>query len=137
MGPGYSQMNDLVVIQASQGLCKYMETQIATCKKTGIVVGFDGRHNSQRFAELTAAVFSRGIPVHLYSRFSCTFASLLLFLFSCARGVLLSVNRMVPTPLVPFAVLALRLAGGVMITASHNPKDDNGYKVSRCFISCS
>ncbi|XP_046388515.1 phosphoglucomutase-2 [Ischnura elegans] len=106
MGPGYSQMNDLVLIQTSQGLATYLlEQGPADAKKGGVVIGYDGRHNSRRFAELTAGVFlNRGIPVYLFS-------------------------QVCPTPFVPFAVLQFKCIAGVMVTASHNPKHDNGYKV--------
>ncbi|KAK7863518.1 hypothetical protein R5R35_004971 [Gryllus longicercus] len=106
MGPGYSQMNDLVIIQTAQGLCKYVEESFHDSeKKAGIVIGYDGRHNSKRFAELSAAIFlNRGISVYLFS-------------------------KVCPTPFVPFAVDHFQCFCGVMVTASHNPKDDNGYKV--------
>lgn len=48
MGPGYSQMNDLVIVQTSQGLLKYLNKTDKDLKERGIVVGYDGRHNSRR-----------------------------------------------------------------------------------------
>ncbi|KAK9508228.1 hypothetical protein O3M35_007934 [Rhynocoris fuscipes] len=105
MGPGYFQMNDLVIIQTAQGLLKYLLTQPVDLLNKGVVLGYDGRHNSKRFAELTAGIFLRaGSPVMLCS-------------------------NVIPTPFVPFAVTKYKAAAGVMVTASHNPKDDNGYKV--------
>ncbi|XP_073990789.1 phosphoglucomutase 2 isoform X2 [Rhodnius prolixus] len=105
MGPGYSQMNDLVIIQTAQGLLKYLLTQPVEVLKNGLVIGYDGRHNSKRFAELTAGIFLQaGCPVYLYS-------------------------EVCPTPFVPFGVTKFQAASGVMVTASHNPKEDNGYKV--------
>ncbi|KAK3576083.1 hypothetical protein CHS0354_014087 [Potamilus streckersoni] len=102
MGAGFSMMNDLTIIQASQGLCKYV---LSTGSQKPIVIGYDGRHHSNRFALLTAGIFvNQGIPVYLFS-------------------------KMCPTPYVPYTVLHLGCICGVMITASHNPKDDNGYKV--------
>ncbi|CAG4985609.1 unnamed protein product [Parnassius apollo] len=106
MGAGYKCMNDVVVLQTAQGLRSYLQK---ACQQSqlhnGIVVGYDGRHNSKRFAELTAKVFvSASIPVHLFS-------------------------RVCPTPYVSFATIMYRAAGGVMVTASHNPKEDNGYKI--------
>ncbi|KAH0821329.1 hypothetical protein GEV33_001462 [Tenebrio molitor] len=106
MDAGYSAMNDLVIIQTGQGLLKYLEhCDKKLLKGSGIVIGYDGRHNSKRFAELTAAIFLHaGYPVRLF-------------------------GRVVPTPFVPFAVSKYKTAIGVMVTASHNPKEDNGYKV--------
>ncbi|XP_022917761.2 phosphopentomutase [Onthophagus taurus] len=106
MGAGFGCMNDLVIVQTAQGVIKYLEAlDIDHLQKNGIVVGYDGRHNSKRFAELTAAVFlSKGYPVYLFS-------------------------DLVPTPFVPFTVTKYNSIMGVMVTASHNPKDDNGYKV--------
>lgn len=112
MGPGISCMNDLTIIQTTQGFCKYLEHCFGEgLKERGVVVGFDARAHppsggsSKRFASLAAAVFiSRGVPVHLFCDIT-------------------------PTPFVPFAVSHLGLCAGVMVTASHNPKQDNGYKV--------
>ncbi|KIO34808.1 hypothetical protein M407DRAFT_13475 [Tulasnella calospora MUT 4182] len=106
MEAGFSRMNDLTIIQASQGLCAYVLQQNPdTAQDEGIVIGHDHRYNSERWALLTARAFiSKGVKVYLH------------------RGL-------VHTPLVPFSVGRLRAACGVMITASHNPKNDNGYKV--------
>jgi phosphomannomutase len=105
MQAGYSSMNDLVVTQTSQGLCKYVAAQVENAAQRGIVIGYDGRHNSLSFAHITAATFLReGFTVYLF-------------------------NRLAATPLVPFGVLFKNAACGVMVTASHNPKEDNGYKV--------
>ncbi|CAG9785791.1 unnamed protein product [Diatraea saccharalis] len=106
MAAGYKCMNDVVVLQSAQGLCSYVK-KISSQGPLhhGIVVGYDGRYNSKRFAELTAKVFvSASIPVHLFS-------------------------AVCPTPLVSFATIMYKAAAGVMVTASHNPKEDNGYKV--------
>ncbi|XP_035001792.1 phosphoglucomutase-2 [Hippoglossus stenolepis] len=111
MGPGISCMNDLTIIQTTQGFCLYLEESFENLKERGVVIGYDARAhppsggNSKRFASLAAAVFiSRGVPVHLFS-------------------------DIVPTPFVPFTVSHLGLCAGIMVTASHNPKQDNGYKV--------
>nr|AOE43341.1 phosphoglucomutase [Rostrostelium ellipticum] len=105
MKAGFANMNDLTVIQASQGLCIYVSATIADAAKKGVVVGYDGRHNSLQFARLTAATFrSKGFKVYLFS-------------------------TVVPTPYVAFSVPELGACVGVMVTASHNPKDDNGYKI--------
>jgi len=109
MGPGFGQMNDLVIIQTTQGLANYLITVHGEKVKTmGAVIGFDARHNSSRWARLAAGVFLRkGIKVYLFSKIT-------------------------PTPFVPFTVQRKSAAIGVMVTASHNPKDDNGYKVYWC-----
>nr|AOE43343.1 phosphoglucomutase [Cavenderia deminutiva] len=105
MKAGFSCMNDLTVIQASQGLSLYVKKTLAGSESKGAVVGYDGRYNSEVFAKLTAATFaSQGFKVYLFS-------------------------KVVPTPYVAFAVPELGASVGVMVTASHNPKDDNGYKV--------
>lgn len=49
MGPGYSQMNDLVIIQTSQGLAAYIKASNLKASKQGVVIGYDGRHNSRRY----------------------------------------------------------------------------------------
>ncbi|ORX56625.1 phosphoglucomutase [Piromyces finnis] len=105
MGPGFSRMNGLTVIQASQGLCSYLLETDPEVKTKGIVIGHDHRHHSESFARLTAAVFlSKGIRVVYYHKIVCT-------------------------PLVPFTVSQYGASCGIMITASHNPKQYNGYKV--------
>ncbi|KAI9569508.1 hypothetical protein HD554DRAFT_2321846 [Boletus coccyginus] len=105
MEAGWARMNDLIIIQTSQGLGAYLLENVADASERGIVIGHDHRHNSADWARLTAAVFlSNKIKVFLL------------------RGL-------VHTPLVPFSVKRLNAACGVMITASHNPKDDNGFKV--------
>ncbi|XP_072333606.1 glucose 1,6-bisphosphate synthase [Scyliorhinus torazame] len=111
MGAGFSCINDLTIIQSTQGLFKYLEKCFTDLKQRGVVIGYDTRGqetsscSSKRLAQLTAAVFlGKDIPVYLFSTY-------------------------VPTPFVPYAVKQLHVAAGVMITASHNPKQDNGYKV--------
>ncbi len=107
MSFGYSNMNDLVVLQTSQGLARYAEQQFGSKKahEMGIVIGYDGRYNSARFADINACKFvSQGFNVYL-------------------------VSELAMTPIVPYAVLQYGAAVGVMVTASHNPKNDNGYKV--------
>ncbi|KAF7236600.1 Glucose 1,6-bisphosphate synthase [Varanus komodoensis] len=111
MGAGFCYINDLTVIQSTQGMYKYLEKCFSDFKQRGFVVGYDTRGqvtsscSSLRLAKLTAAVLlAKGVPVYLFSRY-------------------------VPTPFVPYAVQQLRAVAGVMITASHNRKEDNGYKV--------
>lgn len=106
MKAGFNALNDLIIIQTTQGLVKYL-AQINNEKATnnGIVIGYDGRHNSYRFARLAARVcLYHGFRVNLFS-------------------------RLVPTPFVAYAVKCLSAAAGIMVTASHNPKEYNGYKV--------
>ncbi len=68
MGCGFGRMNDVTIIQSSQGLAAYVRAQCPDAAKAGVVVGFDGRHNSARFALLTANVFLRqGVRVYLFS----------------------------------------------------------------------
>jgi phosphomannomutase len=103
---GLSRMNRLSVIRASWGFGAHLaEAKGAKARPDGVVVGFDGRHSSRRFAEDTAAVLAGlGVPVRLFP-------------------------DPVPTPMLAFSVPHLAAAGGVMVTASHNPPFDNGYKV--------
>ena len=105
MGAGFGQMNDLVIIQVTQGLLAHLTKDDPELSSKGVVLGYDGRHNSARWASLAAKVFlSAGVPVYLF-------------------------QTTVPTPFFPFTALQKGAAAGVMVTASHNPKWDNGYKV--------
>ncbi|XP_025205584.1 phosphoglucomutase-2 isoform X2 [Melanaphis sacchari] len=106
MSPGFKRMNDLVVVQSAQGLLYYMFSVFGDSLKTsGIIIGYDGRYNSRRFAELTSKVFLKhSVKVYL-------------------------MNEVCPTPFVAFGIKLYKCCGGVMVTASHNPKNDNGYKV--------
>ncbi|KAF2244573.1 hypothetical protein BU26DRAFT_522384 [Trematosphaeria pertusa] len=105
MQAGFACMNSLTVIQASQGLAAYLLKNEQEVKQRGVVIGRDARHNSAKFAKLAAAAFvAKGIKVWWY-------------------------ETPTHTPLVPFGVRELGAVAGVMITASHNPAQDNGYKV--------
>lgn len=106
METGTNRLNSLVILQATQGLAKYIADQFPENKVA--VVGHDHRYHSKEFAEVTATVFLRaGFKVkYLNPR-----------------------DSFVHTPLVPFAVDHFGASVGIMITASHNPKMDNGYKV--------
>ncbi|PFH36280.1 glucosephosphate-mutase GPM2 [Besnoitia besnoiti] len=106
MGAGFSRMNDVTIQQTSQGYCAFLVDRFGVDgNDRGVVVGFDARHNSRRFAKLTAAVFlSKGVRVRLFQDF-------------------------VHTPIVPYTLVKSYAMAGIMVTASHNPKTDNGYKV--------
>ena len=106
MGAGFARLNSLTIIQTSQGLAQYLLEEGGTsASSAGVIIGYDARHNSKKFAELAAAAFiAKRIQVWWY-------------------------EDLVHTPMVPFAVKQLQAAAGIMITASHNPKHDNGYKV--------
>eukprot|EP01012_Entosiphon_sulcatum_P050121 TRINITY_DN6888_c0_g1_i1.p1 TRINITY_DN6888_c0_g1~~TRINITY_DN6888_c0_g1_i1.p1 ORF type:complete len:608 (-),score=69.32 TRINITY_DN6888_c0_g1_i1:56-1825(-) len=104
MGPGPNRMNNCIIMQTTQGIVKYLE-ELHADKAQGVVIGFDHRHNSNSFAETAAAVFLHsGWRVYM-------------------------IGRPLPTPLVPWAIKELGAKMGVMVTASHNPKQDNGFKV--------
>ncbi|GAB7360974.1 hypothetical protein MBLNU230_g0957t1 [Neophaeotheca triangularis] len=105
MRGGFAFMNSLTVLQASQGIADVLLAQQGRGPKPSVVVGYDGRYNSEKFARLAAAAFlTKGLRVMWF-------------------------GRLVHTPMVPFAVGNASLSAGVMVTASHNPKHDNGYKV--------
>jgi phosphoglucomutase len=103
MGAGTNRMNKYTVGMATQGLADYLKKQFPL-KSLSAAVAYDCRNNSRFFAEVVAGVFSaNGIKVYLFSSLR-------------------------PTPELSFAVRHLQCDTGVMITASHNPKEYNGYK---------
>ena len=106
MGIGTNRMNEYMIGKATQGLANYLiKTTGEIGKFKGVVIGYDSRINSVEFAERTALVLSaNGIKTYL---------------FDSVRS----------TPELSFAVRELNCQAGVMITASHNPKEYNGYKV--------
>jgi phosphomannomutase len=106
LGAGSARMNRVLVSQAAAGLAAYLlEKADGGASSPTVVIGYDGRRNSKVFAEDSAELFA-GAGLH---------------------AVLLP--RLLPTPVLAFAVRHLDAAAGVMVTASHNPPNDNGYKV--------
>lgn len=106
MEAGTNRLNKLVILQASQGLATYIKDKFP--QNLTAVVGHDHRYHSQEFAQVTAATFIRaGFKVYYLNPH----------------------DEFVHTPMVPYSVDHLNASVGVMITASHNPKMDNGYKV--------
>ncbi|MDO4801800.1 MAG: phospho-sugar mutase [Prevotellaceae bacterium] len=104
MGPGTNRMNIYTVGTATQGLANYLKKNFADREKISIVVGVDCRNNSDVFAERVADIMAaNGIYVYLF-------------------------EDMRPTPEVSFAIRHLKCQSGVNITASHNPREYNGYK---------
>ena len=107
MGAGTNRMNKYTIGKATQGLGTYLLDNygVEACAKRGVVIGYDTRNNSKDFSEITANVLTgMGIKVYLHSE---------------AR----------PTPQLSFSVKFLNALAGVVVTASHNPKEYNGYKV--------
>ena len=104
MGAGSNRMNIYTVGMATQGFANYLKKSFANKETISVVVGHDCRNNSRLFAETVAAIFSaNGIKVYLF-------------------------DDLRPTPEVSFAIRELKCQGGVNLTASHNPKEYNGYK---------
>ncbi|MDE6086427.1 MAG: phospho-sugar mutase, partial [Muribaculaceae bacterium] len=104
MGAGSNRMNIYTVGAATQGLANYLKENFADLPEIKVAVGHDVRNNSRKFAEIVADVFSaNGITVYLFDSFR-------------------------PTPELSYAIRHLGCQSGVNITASHNPKEYNGYK---------
>ncbi len=104
MGAGSNRMNKYTVGAATQGLANYLKVAFKDLPEISVVVGHDVRNNSRKFAGIVADIFSaNGIKVYLFDDFR-------------------------PTPELSFAIRELGCQSGVNITASHNPKEYNGYK---------
>lgn len=105
IGPGTNRMNIYTVRKASEGLAQYLLSKGEESAKRGVVISYDSRHMSPEFAlEVAKTVGKHGIKSYLFSELR-------------------------PTPELSFAVRHLGAAAGVMVTASHNPPEYNGYKV--------
>lgn len=104
MGAGSNRMNIYTVGAATQGLSNYLRKEFSDLETIKVVIGHDCRNNSRKFAEISANIFSaNGIKVYLF-------------------------ESLRPTPEVSYAIRKLGCQSGIMITASHNPKEYNGYK---------
>lgn len=104
MGAGTNRMNIYTVGAATQGLANYLKKNFASLPLISVAIGHDCRNNSRRFAEISADIFSaNGIKVYLF-------------------------DALRPTPEVSFAIRELGCQAGINLTASHNPKEYNGYK---------
>ncbi|MCW3786489.1 phospho-sugar mutase [Plebeiibacterium sediminum] len=104
MGPGSNRMNIYTVGAATQGLANYLNSQFADLDEIKVCIGHDCRNNSREFAEISAKILSaNGIKALLF-------------------------DDLRPTPEVSFVIRELNCQSGIIITASHNPKEYNGYK---------
>lgn len=123
MTSGFAHMNDVTILQASQGLVKYI---MANNSEPSIVIGYDHRYNSQRFAEITASVaLYQGVKVYYLGSVKNLSAETVRY----EGGSTSSSPSFVHTPSVPFTIDHFHASAGVMVTASHNPAKDNGFKV--------
>ncbi len=105
IGCGMNMMNCFTVMRATEGLSKYIHTLPEEDQKRGVVISYDTRRNSRKFAEKAASVLAKnGIKAYLF-------------------------DDVHPVPMLSYAVRYLHTIAGIMITASHNPKEYNGYKV--------
>ncbi|MDD4637372.1 MAG: phospho-sugar mutase [Bacteroidales bacterium] len=104
MGVGSNKMNIYTMGAATQGLSNYLKKEFAKLDEIKVVIGYDCRNNSRKFAEISADIFSaNGIRAYLF-------------------------DDLRPTPEVSFAIRELKAQSGIILTASHNPKEYNGYK---------
>ncbi len=105
VGPGPNRMNRAVVIRTTRGLADHLRAEVDDAVTRGVVVGFDARVDSERFAaDVVGVLAAAGLPVRWFPTPQ-------------------------PTPLIAYAQKALDAAAAVVVTASHNPPADNGYKV--------
>ncbi len=105
LGPGTNRLNEFTVKKATVGFAKYLLEKYPNVKTNGVVISHDNRHMSREFTLLSAKILSEfGIKAYIF-------------------------DSLRPTPELSFAVRYMHADGGIMITASHNPKEHNGYKV--------
>lgn len=105
IGPGTNRMNEQVIARATRGLAGVIEKRGEKAMDRGVAIAWDVRERSERFMEVAAAMLaSCGVQVYIY------------------EGIR-------PTPMLSFAVRGLKTQAGIVVTASHNPKEYNGYKV--------
>lgn len=105
MGVGTNRMNEYMVRKATRGLAEYLISNNVVAKEKGVVIAYDSRNHSKEFAQVAAlSLCERGIKVFLF-------------------------RELEPTPVLSFTVRLLHAVAGIVITASHNPKEYNGYKV--------
>lgn len=105
LGPGINRMNIYTIRQATEGLARFIDTQDEDTRKRGVAIAYDSRHLSPEFAlEAACTLAQHGIPSYVF-------------------------ESLRPTPELSFAVRHLNTFTGIMITASHNPANYNGYKV--------
>lgn len=105
MGVGTNRVNIYTIGGATQGLANYLLKEFSSLKEIKVVIGHDCRNNSRKYAEISAEIFAaNGIKAYLF-------------------------EDLRPTPEVSYAIRKLGCQSGIMITASHNPKAYNGYKV--------
>lgn len=104
MGAGTNRMNRYTVGTAAQGLANYLLKEFGSEQEIKVVIGYDCRHHSSEFSRMVAGIFAaNGIKVYLF-------------------------EALRPTPMVSYAIRTLGCQSGVMLTASHNPKEYNGFK---------
>ena len=105
IGYGMNMMNVYTVMRATQGLSEFILSLGEEAKARGVVISYDTRRKSEEFARVSAEVLAKnGIKAYLF-------------------------NEVHPVPMLSYAVRYLKTIAGIMITASHNPKEYNGYKV--------
>ena len=105
LGPGTNRLNEFTVRKSTVGFAMYLLEKYPNAKKDGVVISHDNRHQSREFTLLSAKTLNEfGIKTYIF-------------------------DSLRPTPELSFAVRYLKACGGIMITASHNPKEYNGYKV--------